>query len=215
MMGRSRLARDRPAISEPISEAQSMQVDCICEFCRKPFSIPSSRIRTPTQGRFCRLKCHRDSTIRSIEDRFWECVDKSGECWLWTKGKDRDGYGAIRGADGKNLRAHRVSWIIHFGPIPDGLYVLHDCPDGKDNPSCVRPSHLWLGTNDDNMADCHDKKRNVFGERHGRAKLTEEIVLEIRRLHKSGVAQKTLAAKYLVNRVSINYIIARKTWTHI
>lgn len=192
-----------------------MLLDRVCQFCGNPFSIPPKRIRTNTQGRFCSLKCHRASVVRPIEERFWECVDKSGECWLWTRGKDRDGYGAITGAGRKSLRAHRVSWEIHFGPIPEGLYVLHNCPGGNDNPSCVRPSHLWLGTNDENMADCSAKKRNCFGENNGAAKITEGDVLEIRRLHSIGVSRKELIAKYRLSKTTIGFIICRRSWKHI
>ncbi len=139
-----------------------------CEFCAKPFAVRPSRIRTSTQGRFCSLKCHRESTVRPLEDRFWESVDKSGECWLWIKATDRDGYGVTSTKNKKQVRAHRVSWEIHFGPIPDGLCVLHNCPGG-DNPTCVRPSHLWLGTNDQNMADRKAKGRYANGrDQHGR-----------------------------------------------
>jgi hypothetical protein len=87
-------------------------------------------------------------------DRFWEKVDKSGDCWLWTGHRGCKGYGAAW-AEGRHQAAHRVSWELAFGAIPDGLHVLHHC----DNPPCVNPDHLWLGTNSDNQRDCVAKGR--------------------------------------------------------
>lgn len=81
-------------------------------------------------------------------DRFWERVLKTQSCWVWTGGKRRKGYGCLEW-EGKKRGAHRVSWELHFGPVPDGLHVLHRC----DNPPCIRPEHLFLGTNLENHAD--------------------------------------------------------------
>ena len=90
--------------------------------------------------------------------RFWNKVDKSGACWLWTASA-RKGYGHFRvGARSKG--SHRVSWELERGPIPEGLHVLHNCPGG-DNRACVNPDHLWLGTNADNMADKVAKGRHT------------------------------------------------------
>ena len=93
--------------------------------------------------------------------RFWNKVDKSGVCWLWTAAARRTGYGQFR-VGAKMAHAHRVSWELERGPIPDGLYVLHNCPGG-DNPSCVNPDHLWLGTHAENVADMVAKGRHRNG----------------------------------------------------
>lgn len=88
------------------------------------------------------------------EERFWLAVDTSGDCWLWTKATDRDGYGKIL-VDGKRIGAHRLSYLLHYGEIPNGLHVMHTC----DNPPCVRPEHLTLGTMADNIRDSIAKGR--------------------------------------------------------
>jgi HNH endonuclease len=96
---------------------------------------------------------------RSLEERFWEKVDKRGpdECWEWTGGRFGPGYGALsRDRESGPAPAHRLSYEFAYGPIHDGLHVLHRC----DNPPCVNPAHLWAGTHDDNMADRHAKGRS-------------------------------------------------------
>jgi hypothetical protein len=106
---------------------------------------------------------HSHLTPKDIE-RFWSRVDKTDSCWLWTGGLFDDDYGAFRIA-GKSFRAHRVSWMIAHGDIPDGLFVCHNCPDG-DNPQCVNPAHLWTGTNQENMDDMIAKGRSLTGDRN-------------------------------------------------
>jgi hypothetical protein len=106
---------------------------------------------------------------RPLAERFWEKVDKNGpthpvlrtQCWLWTAKRLPRGYGeiAINGKD--RARTHRVSWEMHFGAIPERRWVLHRC----DNPSCVRPDHLFLGTHLDNMADMRAKGRGTYPNR--------------------------------------------------
>lgn len=102
--------------------------------------------------------------VRPLGDRFWPKVQKSDGCWLWVAGGDSaTGYGRIRlgRAGTKHELAHRVAWQLTFGPIPDGLWVLHHC----DTPRCVRPDHLFLGDCSDNMKDAATKGRMVKGER--------------------------------------------------
>ena len=91
-----------------------------------------------------------------IIEKFWNCVQKSDGCWLWTKSTDRGGYGRVWTGLG-NVLAHRFSWEIHHRQqIPNNLHVLHKC----DTPKCVNPDHLWIGTHQDNMADMMSKRRH-------------------------------------------------------
>jgi HNH endonuclease len=104
--------------------------------------------------------CLKHEPLRDAVDRFWDKVEKTPTCWIWTGGTARFGHGLRR--EDKHLRfavASRFSWELHFGPVPDGLCVLHHC----DNPPCVRPDHLFLGTKADNTADMMAKGRHRHG----------------------------------------------------
>ena len=91
----------------------------------------------------------------TVEERFWAKVDKDGDCWTWmARRQPRGGYGQFQ-LDGRTRSAHRVAWTLTNGPIPDGLCVLHRC----DNPPCVNPEHLWLGTKAENNQDMTEKGR--------------------------------------------------------
>jgi predicted ribonuclease toxin of YeeF-YezG toxin-antitoxin module len=169
---------------------------------------------------------------RPLVERFWSNVDRSGgdkACWIWTAGKSGDGYGGFR--VGKiQTTAHRYAWILTNGPVPDGLFVCHDCPGG-DNPACVNPAHMFLGTNGDNQRDAsakgmlshgddHNSRRNPEslkrGEENKQSKLTAEQVRSIRTEYASGTTtQDELARKYHVVRNAIWMIVKRKTWAHV
>ena len=151
----------------------------------------------------------------SIEERFWQKVNKKSndECWDWLGSTRSDGYGQInRGQRGFGMQStHRLSREIHFGKIPDGMHVLHSC----DNQRCVNPSHLFLGTNNDNIADRVSKGRSMRGESHFNSKLTEEDVLEIRKLYipwDRDFSLYALARKYNVTMSAIHDIVTRKNW---
>lgn len=165
---------------------------------------------------------------RSLAERFWAKVHKTDGCWLWLGSLNGFGYGQIRGEwpGPRALRSHRASWILHCGPIPAGLSVLHRC----DNPPCVRPDHLFLGTQSDNQRDMTTKGRHFRGERASAlrlaiginrgernvfAKLTEEQVKEIRAMHAAGVEQATIAAEFNVHAKTIGSVVTRATWRHV
>lgn len=162
-------------------------------------------------------------------ERFWSKVDKAGDCWLWTASKRHKGYGAFVWADKNGRvvqgRAHRFAWIVTNGDIPDGLCALHVC----DNPACVRPDHLFLGTKGDNNRDMIKKGRHrrggtktpvtkckyPRGERHPGAKLTVDDVRAIRKLRSEGNSLSKIAKLHGVNITSVYNITNRKTWKHV
>lgn len=98
-----------------------------------------------------------------LQERFWRSVNKTATCWVWTRSVNTWGYGQIRNEKGTYTTAHRISWRLHRGEIPEGQAVLHTC----DNTRCVRPDHLFLGSQADNMRDKVGKGRQAKGERHG------------------------------------------------
>jgi hypothetical protein len=155
------------------------------------------------------------------KQRFWDKVDKSGPimphmttpCWVWIGCIHKNGYGNFWLSRGARITS-RVSWIIHFGQIPDKLFVCHKC----DNRACVNPEHLFLGTNSDNMADMKTKDRQpkFYGEEHNRSKLTSSQVIEIRHLYSTGDCSfNKLARMFNVAKGNIVFIVKRKTWDHI
>lgn len=144
-------------------------------------------------------------------ERFWEKVDKRGpgDCWEW-QASTAHGYGQLNTGGGMSL-VHRLSYELHVGAIPDGLLVCHHC----DNPLCVNPQHLFVGTNADNVQDMLNKNRNVRGERQGASKLTEGDVREIRQRFADGERQSSLAREYGVCVAQMNRIVHRKEWQHV
>lgn len=138
-------------------------------------------------------------------------VDEETGCWNWTASKDGDGYGRF-GVRRTIKGAHRVSYTLHTGNITEGLHVLHKC----DNPSCVNPDHLFLGTHSENMADKTTKGRSPRGSKHGRSKLTEKKVQMIRYIHdRLGTTQGNLAEIFNVNTDYIGRIVRREYWKHV
>lgn len=141
--------------------------------------------------------------------RFWQKVKKSEYgCWEWTAGKTAQGYGQFY--YGRPGYAHRFAYERLIAPIPEGKMVRHEC----DNPSCVRPSHLMLGDQFDNMADMYERRRNQHakGERHGKAKLTDQQVIGI---YKSPLPHKKIAAKFGVGTTCVRDIKNGRTWAHV
>ena len=142
-----------------------------------------------------------------VADRFWPRVRKSAGCWEWTGGRYPRGYGFFS-VNGRGHAAHRVAWELARGPIPDGVLVCHAC----DNPACVRPDHLFLGTQSDNMRDMAAKGRHPYprGEHHNQARLSNADVAEIRRLYAAGgVSQAALAERFGVCQSHVSRIVRR------
>lgn len=154
--------------------------------------------------------------FRSIEDRFWDNVVVGDECWEWAGKLSSAGYGTISagGRKGAHLYAHRVSYTLLVGPIPPGLCVCHNCPGG-DNRGCVNPSHLFLGTQRENMMDCARKGRIARGERHGVSKLSDVKVKEIRQRVAAGERQATIVREFNLSPATISMVVHRKIWDHV
>lgn len=160
--------------------------------------------------------------------RFWAKVNKTAGCWLWTASVRNKGYGAFGyTVAGRSFqeRAHRVSWMIHYGAIPENLCVLHNCPGG-DNPRCVNPAHLFLGTKADNNRDMRRKGRSVPGGtyggagyergiRHHAAKLTDAGVLAIRAAAAAGESLGSISRRYELAVGHVHRIVHRKAWKHV
>lgn len=147
----------------------------------------------------------------SDSKRLWENVRKMDSCWVWTGARTKDGYGKMKAID-KVYSVHRLSWMIHKGKIPAGMNVLHRC----DNPPCINPDHLWIGTTKDNVADKVAKKRHGFGMGNPPAKLNDSQVLEIREVYsKSHPSISSTARKYKISRCVIYGIINGKLWRHL
>lgn len=144
----------------------------------------------------------------SLARRFDRGVARWGaakeDCWLWIGCRTRAGYGLI-GHGGRLIYTHRVAWALTIGPIPDGLWVLHKC----DNPPCVNPAHLFLGTNRDNMIDMARKGRQ------GGTKLTAEQVRQIRFRCSEGIPQRKVAAQYGVTQAMVSLLHRRQWWKEV
>lgn len=155
-----------------------------------------------------------------IVQRFWDrifIVPYDNGCWLWTAGTS-SGYGAISIWPNGMIRTHVLSWIIHFGPVPEGNYVCHTC----DIRICARPHHLWLGNHEENQLDKVSKGRQnrivtwTNGEQNGMAKLSAEQVLEIRRRYRPSLRNaKRIAEEFSIDRSQVLNIFHRKQWAHV
>lgn len=176
--------------------------------------------------------------IPRFTDRFWNRVDQSADCWLWTGGLEPDGYARSRTPIGR-IYVHRIAYMLTHGEIGEGLMVLHTC----DVRHCCNPSHLFLGSHNDNMRDMMSKGRHHFqknpeslsshmalmhtnriggggfryhGEDTPNAKLTESDIREIRRIHESGQAGfRKISKAFGVPKQHIARIVKREAWSHV
>ena len=149
------------------------------------------------------------------EYRFLRFVEKSDGCWTWRGSGQRAGYGVFW-LRGKLLGAHRASHVLFIGPVADGMDVCHHC----DNPRCVNPDHLFVGTPRDNWNDMHRKGRGsppplIRGSAHPKAKLSEGLIPEVFRLRSLGLTTYQIAEVFGISRPAICAVLNRKTWRHI
>lgn len=151
--------------------------------------------------------------IRRIDHigKFWTKVNKTAKCWLWIGTIDRCGYGMYC-VNYRPWKAHRYSWMLANGEIPETLLVLHRC----DVPACVNPRHLYLGTVKDNSRDAIERGQQPRGERHGMAKLKENDIKIIRNLYiPRKMTHKLIAEKFGIARTTIKQILSRDLWSHV
>lgn len=162
-----------------------------------------------------RMRRIQRARVEPVEVRFYRNVefDTFGGCWLWAGAMpQKTGYGTMQ-HNGRSVGAHRISYLLHKGPIPAGLFVCHKC----DVPACVNPDHLFLGTVADNANDMYRKGRGntAIGEDHAKAKITEADVPKILARLLIGHSCAVIAADYGVTDCAINAIRRGKSWNHI
>lgn len=193
-----------------------MFVEKVCLQCLMKFNI-KSYLSIKGFGIFCSKSCRAifNNAKRKIIDpytRFIERIEITKNCWLWNGYKNNCGYGEFK-VNNRMTKAHRFSWSYYYGEIPSGLCVLHSC----DNPGCVNPEHLFLGTPKDNAIDRQKKDRGhrPRGEQCANAKLKNEDVIKIRNRINNNETVMKIAKDYNVSWTTINSIKKQKTWSHI
>jgi len=146
-----------------------------------------------------------------ILNRFLSKINQqtSTGCWEWIAGKHKFGYGMFW-VNGKTIPAHRVAYKLFIGDIPESLSVLHKC----DNPTCVNPEHLFLGTQMDNMKDMNSKgrRKSICGEQLPQTKINSDIVLDIR---KKAQSQRNYATQYNISQSTVGEIQRNLIWKHV
>lgn len=139
-------------------------------------------------------------------------LDPASGCWLWTASTAGKGYGQIKvPRERRQVYAHRLSWLLYRGPLRKGRHVLHRC----DNPRCVNPDHLFIGSPKANARDMAAKGRHLFGERNARSKLTAANVVAIRRLVAGGAPQREIGSLFGVSQITVSRIARRQRWAHV
>lgn len=201
-----------------------------CHHCKSTYLVDRYRA---AKSKFCSYDCYWENRIKAFAVRFWEHVQKSEECWIWTGSISAYGYG-LTCRNSKTERAHRMAYELTYGQIPEGTLVLHKC----DNRACVRPDHLFLGTQSDNIKDMDNKGRRpkphpnsgkhgnhcwakrfpekvLRGESNPRAVLCANDVRVVREMLARGESKTRIAKTFGVTRGAIGSIYYGRTWAHI
>lgn len=207
------LKRRRVAFCSKHCRWAGKEVFVVCTGCGKKVRRKPSHVKRQAITQFCSQKCR--FGIEYQARRFWDRVRKTGSCWIWEGHISPSGHGTVE-FNGQHTGAHRMAWRLLKGPIPDGLNVLHHCPI-KDNPACVNPDHLYLGTIADNNRDAwtRGQQRPNCGEKQGGAKLTSKDVLWIRCNCPHRVSIKEAACQFNVAPQTIYYVVNLKSWRHL
>lgn len=191
-----------------------MKIIKFCLNCKKEFNATPYAIKKG-EGKYCSHHCQMiyRNKINHVDQRERFLLGISTEmnendCWIWAKAKDKDGYGQF-----DNMRSHRFSYVLFKGEIPVNMIVCHSC----DNPSCVNPDHLWIGTHKDNALDRDLKNRaNIArGSRQRMSKLTEEKVKLIKRRIAEGIRSCDLSKEFNISNQVISQIRHHKAWRHV
>lgn len=186
-------------------------VETVCPHCLKTFLINPFLLKNG-KTRCCSASCgQRHRTRASVNDRFFSKVEKSDGCWIWKGCVNKDGYGKMGDGAGSSVGAHIVSWTLANGPVPAGMNVCHEC----DNPPCVKPDHLFLGTQLDNIQDRVKKNRCASGVRSYRHTLDPEKVLSMRRMRESGISYREIGEAFGVNDSAAWKAINGSTWRRV
>jgi hypothetical protein len=199
-------------ICQGLARKESRAVSWACEVCGKTAVLPQYRAK---KKRFCSHTCF-SAQRKATPEKFWARVDMSGgpdACWPWQGRYAHSGHGQVTWYM-QSLGAHRIAFLLTYGPTPDGLQTLHRC----NNPPCCNPAHLYAGTPKDNVddrtAEGYHKQRTPRGEQHALSKLTVEQVLEIRQCQ--GIETTVAVAKrYGVAPITISHVWKRNTWKHV
>lgn len=156
-------------------------------------------------------------TDAEFNTKFWSRIEREGDCWLWTGPTVNTGYGTVSRYR-RHILAHRFAYELTHGPIPEGMKVCHTC----DHIRCINPAHLFTGTQKDNVDDMIAKGRaagwakdHPRGSAHGRAKINEDQVREIRVQRARGIPRATVAATFGISMVSVDKIVYHETWQHV
>jgi hypothetical protein len=189
-------------------------VDAFNAFCEseKSHQVVTNENDVPIPRSYIRQSKIYRSQQRSFFREIWKGIARSpNECLEWEGTKDKYGYGIFQ-KRGQSFRAHRVAFMLAFGKIPKDKVIRHKC----DNPACYNPHHLESGSQADNIRDRNQRNRQARGSKNGRAKLTEDIVADIRRRYIGTARQITEFAKeFQVSKTLVRDIIQFKTWRHV
>jgi hypothetical protein len=200
-----------------------MKKEIQCQYCKKIIIKEISKKKYRKDPIFCSRSCQlrgvnfeweradRESKEAKYIQNFYKNIIIRNGCWGCKKYKKKNGYINIEIGKRKTELLHRLSYKLHYGEIPKGKQVNHKC----NNPSCSRPSHLYLGTQKENIQDQHIRGSHSHGEKHGMSKLKENQVKTIKKMLKNKLKHKDIAMKFNISRSAVTDINNKKTWGHI